>query len=314
MRLEYYCPVILETAKGKPVTDIEVLKKFDGFTENSEGADFTEFMDDDVGGADLIGAPFTLKFAPETSTLFACVGFYPADPITPAQQQQLTEYVIGQFIDGFGSHPIDVRKGLSRYSVICIAGPHDETGGAEVRDYPHACEYETPAFTFVTGPFVVNAPRPKPKVPAKARGQGKEMAIAATNGDLDVVKALIESGCPVDIMRPEEDLHDTVMTGLAWAANRGHEELALYLIAQGANPNMKTGRGDTPLMMANTSEMVSLLLDAGADPSLKNERGFDAVAYFQDQASFWQAGTADFEKARAKAYTDKIAVIQNWKN
>ena len=320
MRLDYYCPVIVRTAKGKAVTHIAKLKKLDGFISNAEGADFTDFMDDDVEGAELIGAPLALEFISETQSLFARVGFYPAKPLSDRQRAQLTDYVAGQFLDGFGSHPLSLRKGLSRYEITFATDAHVD-GADRVAQYPHACNYEAPDYAFIRGPFEINAPRPTPKPTRQTQSQAKAMEVAATNGDLDTVKTLIASGCPVDIMVVPKESFETSMTALGWAANRGHIDLLDYLITQGANPNAKTSRGDSLLMMADTPETIQRLLEAGADPSLENNSGMDTIAYYRDQASHfeknddedWEDPMREFNVASAKAYHDKIAAIENWK-
>ena len=320
MRLDYYCPVIVKTAKGKVVANIARLEKLDGFISNEEGADFTEFMDNDVEGAELIGAPLTLEFITETQSLFARVGFYPAKPLSDRQRAQLTDYVVGQFLDGFGSHPLSLRKGLSRYEIIFASDPHVD-GADRVAQYPHKCSYETPDYAFICGPFEITAPRPKPKQTRQTQTQAKTMQNAAMNGDLDTVKTLIASGCPVDVMVAAKESFETSMTALGWAANRGHIDLLDYLIAQGANPNAKTSHGDSVLMMADTPETVQQLLEAGADPSLKNNSGMDTIAYYRDQSSHfeksddedWEESMKDFNIASAKAYHDKISAIEKWK-
>lgn len=318
MRLDYYCPVIVRTAKGKAVTNAAKLKKLGGYICDDEGADFTTFIDNDVDGADLIGAPLELEFIAKSNSLFARVGFYPAQPVSEAQRGQLTDYVIGQFLDGFGSHPLAIRKGLSRYHVTFVTDPHID-GADTVTPYPYESEHAAPDYAYIRGPFEINTPRPQPKPSRKIVSQAQKMQIAATNGDLSTVKILIENGCPVDVMVIPEESFLTAMTALGWAANRAHMDMLTYLIARGANPNAKTNRGDTILMMAETPEIVQLLLDAGADPNLKNESNMDAIAYYRDQASFFEDSDDDepgpaisADAALGKTYHDKIATIETW--
>ena len=54
------------------------------------------------------------------------------------------------------------------------------------------------------------------------------------------------------------------------------------LLKSGANLNAKAANGSTPLMMGamfGTTEVVKLLLDSGADPTLKNAGGQTALDY-----------------------------------
>src|SRR4051794_1981459 len=72
---------------------------------------------------------------------------------------------------------------------------------------------------------------------------------------------------------PEFFLH----TPLHSAAQSGLIDTARRLLQAGANPNAKNDRGHTPLHYASAEpnpEIVKLLLDHAADPRARDDRGF----------------------------------------
>ena len=71
---------------------------------------------------------------------------------------------------------------------------------------------------------------------------------AAAMGDLATVKAFVKNGISVDAQEPRE-----MKTALYGAAVQGQTEVIAYLIAHGANVNLLTSSGDSPLEAA-TSE------------------------------------------------------------
>ena len=68
-----------------------------------------------------------------------------------------------------------------------------------------------------------------------------------------------------------------------------HDAIARLLIENGANPDIQDKEGNTPLILAaqhRTDEVLKMLLNAGADITLKNNKGEDAFHYLDDLASF----------------------------
>ena len=66
------------------------------------------------------------------------------------------------------------------------------------------------------------------------------------------------------------------MTGLHWASDRGHEDVAKLLISRGCELNKQDDSGNTALhiaVMAGQKEMIRLLLDAKADSTMVNADG-----------------------------------------
>lgn len=98
------------------------------------------------------------------------------------------------------------------------------------------------------------------------------LMIAAINGDLPVVKALV--------LQRKALINHVGWTPLHYACARGHLEVAQFLIANGASIDSLSQGDTTPLMMAvhsGNEALVKLLLDKGADLKLRNSQGLSAI-------------------------------------
>lgn len=108
--------------------------------------------------------------------------------------------------------------------------------------------------------------------PSQANRFGEDPLLqAAYNGRLDVVKLLVRAG--VDINRSKG------WTPLGYATYQGHEEVADYLLDQGADVDVALHNGTTPLMLAARNGhlgLVKLLLEYKADTTLRNDAGLSA--------------------------------------
>ncbi len=90
--------------------------------------------------------------------------------------------------------------------------------------------------------------------------RNKQLISAAREGKLDRVKSLLAEGADIDHQGRFN------ITALWQASLKGHKEIALYLIDQGANPNVNdTVWQVTPLMVTQDAELVKALLEAGAE-------------------------------------------------
>lgn len=96
------------------------------------------------------------------------------------------------------------------------------------------------------------------------------LMLASLKGDLALVQALVARGA--DINKPG-------WTPLHYAATKGSVPVIRELLDQHAYIDAESPNGTTPLMMAamyGTPEAVKTLLEAGADPTLKNNLGLNA--------------------------------------
>ena len=99
------------------------------------------------------------------------------------------------------------------------------------------------------------------------------LMFAALNGLLDLSKALIAKGA---------DVNKTGWTPLHYAATRGHLPVISLLLDNHAYIDASSPNNTTPLMMAafyGTPSAVKLLLEAGADPLIKNDQGLSAIDF-----------------------------------
>ena len=81
---------------------------------------------------------------------------------------------------------------------------------------------------------------------------------------------------------PKTDVNKTGWTPLHYAATNGHVHVMNLLLEHHAYIDAESPNGTTPLMMAahyGTAAGVKLLLEAGADPTLRNQLGMTAIDF-----------------------------------
>ncbi|MFZ3083167.1 ankyrin repeat domain-containing protein [Rhodoferax ferrireducens] len=116
---------------------------------------------------------------------------------------------------------------------------------------------------------------PKTKVETRNRQDESPLMLAAINGLTEICQQLINKGA--DVNKPG-------WTPLHYAATHGHLAVMNLLLENYAYIDAASPNGSTPLMMAasyGTPMAVKLLLEAGADPMLKNDQGLSAIDFAQ---------------------------------
>lgn len=114
---------------------------------------------------------------------------------------------------------------------------------------------------------------PKTQVESRTAQDESPLMMAALKGHLDIAKKLIARGA---------DVNKTGWTPLHYAATNGHLDMIRMLLENHAYIDAESPNGTTPLMMASqygSAAAVKLLLDEGADPTLKNKLGLNAIDF-----------------------------------
>ena len=114
---------------------------------------------------------------------------------------------------------------------------------------------------------------PKTNVEWRSPKDESPLMMAAFKGYKDIVRKLIAR---------DADVNKPGWTPLHYAATGGHVEIILMLLDENAYIDAESPNKSTPLMMAamyGSTAAVRTLLDAGADPTLRNELGMSAVDF-----------------------------------
>ncbi len=101
------------------------------------------------------------------------------------------------------------------------------------------------------------------------------LMLAALRGRLPWVQALV---------RRDALINEAGFSALHYACSGPDNGVSAWLIAQGAEINARSPNGSTPLMLAagyGSPDSVDVLLQAGADPGLLNDKGLSAMDFAQ---------------------------------
>ena len=116
---------------------------------------------------------------------------------------------------------------------------------------------------------------PRIKVETRNAKDESPLMIAALKGYLDMARQLIDKGA---------DVNKTGWTPLHYAATKGEAPMIELLLENHAYIDAESPNRSTPLMMAalyGTTSAVKLLLESGADPTLRNDQGLTAIDFAQ---------------------------------
>lgn len=108
---------------------------------------------------------------------------------------------------------------------------------------------------------------------ATTRDEVNVLMVAALHGERPIVEFLLSR---------KAEVNKTGWTPLHYAAANGHVEVVRLLIERHAYIDAESPNGTTPLMMAARQAKPTtarLLVEEGADPTPRNQAGFDAAGY-----------------------------------
>lgn len=104
------------------------------------------------------------------------------------------------------------------------------------------------------------------------KGWDSLLHIAATQNQCKMIKFLIEKGVPVNDRHGPKGL-----TALLYAVYRDHSCAAQALVEMGADVEMATTSGVTPLLVASKCESSFMLIEKGANVRAKKNNGMGAL-------------------------------------
>lgn len=116
---------------------------------------------------------------------------------------------------------------------------------------------------------------PKSNVEVRTAQDESPLMMAALKGHLELARKLIAR---------DADVNKPGWAPLHYAATNGHLAIMSLLLEHHAYIDAESPNGTTPLMMAahyGSPESVKLLLEAGADPAIKNRLGLTAIDFAQ---------------------------------
>jgi ankyrin repeat protein len=235
---------------------------------------------------------------------------------------------------GFGQTALMVAAGLDRADVVklLMSRGADWKAASSIADVKALSQSPSDD---AAGRPQQQAPSRGPDVAGVTRGyryneligaQGGLTALhfAARQGSAAAARALVEAGANVNLLSPGDQA-----TPLLVALINGHFDLAAFLIDKGADPNLPSDAGVSPLYAVlnvqwapiaaypqprshlqqsrDYLDVMKLLLDKGADPNARVRRKVWYSGYNFDQSGVDEAGATPFWRA---AYAADVAAMK----
>lgn len=129
-----------------------------------------------------------------------------------------------------------------------------------------------------------------PELSSDSNPTEQYISYAESNGNLQTLRRLEAAGIRETSLKSHDNflLDRTFDLAFRHQCQIGDLEGALKAIASGVDINSIDADSDTPLMIAaawNHADIVQVLLDVGADPSMKNKQGHTALTLARDKGA-----------------------------
>jgi ankyrin repeat protein len=191
--------------------------------------------------------------------------FRPADAAAQQNKTEVADYLNGK--------PIDVEALLAREAerIKYWRTPNDDAIREEQeKKTAHLLRGQARLEAVQLTVSLARDPALKSSLNSPGKDGYTALSLAAENGDLEIVAALLEAGADPN----QSDGHQN--PPIYRAALLGNTRVVERLLQSGADPNGKNSNGEAALIEAadwGDPEMVKLLLEAGADPKVESKHG-----------------------------------------
>jgi len=261
------------------------------------------------GGADVNAKEFDRS---HTALMFAAAG----------NRVAAVKLLLGRGADPNASTKVVDLSALSRDGANpdgrnLASNPAGRSGGNDLAEPP--AKTAKPRVPGVDRQFLLNEL-------VAAQGGMTPLLFAARQGYVDVVTALLDAGVPVDQLKGGDRA-----SALLVATINGQFDAGRVLLDRGANPNLSSENGVTPLYAAlnvqwaprtlypqprahlnqrvSYLEFMALLLDKGADPNARLKKKVWYSGYNFDQSGVDEIGATPFWRAAYAADVDAMKLL-----
>jgi hypothetical protein len=235
MLIRIFGRVEVQDDEGQLVTDKGILRKLDGAISDDV---CSNYLDHDLADLDITEGAVKLTYDGEANQLWVVTEYRAAVKLKRSQLKQLVENTIGQWSDGIGEGCFDELADRLGVGIdLAPLGQREDLLIEQIDDGQ--------------------------KIPKSRMALPK----AAREGDLATVRRLLSTGADLEVRQQQ-------FTSLHLAITYGHVDVALELIARGADIKALDPLGEDPLMIcamsngiddADAAQIAHVLLERGVD-------------------------------------------------
>ncbi len=252
--------------EDNPVKDPAVLRKLDGAVSDDV---CSNYLDSDLADLDITEGAVRLTYNSATKKLWVVTEYKSPVKLKQSQLKRLVQETLGQWSDGIGEGCFDDRS--DEWNVSINLSPLGQEKTLHVEQVGGS---------------------KKPSVSRMA------LAKAAREGDLATVQRLLSEGADTEVRQQQ-------FTPLHLAILYGHAEVALELIAHGADIRALDPLGDDPLMICALSNGIDDE-DAARVARALLEKGVDARSPREDPDTGVKNRPLSMARGRKKTKLAKV--------